>query len=97
MGSQLRGVDKNPRPDRVRFSRQTVNGLDEAGDVRGAADRQQRDPLSVPSEQPVHVVLVQPPLARDRRPDDLCTPPPGQIVGVVLHHRREDDGIGSKG
>ena len=46
MWGELRGVDKNPRPDRVRLSRQTVNGLNEAGDVRGAADRQQRDPLS---------------------------------------------------
>ena len=97
MWGELRGVDKNPRPDRVRFSRQAMNGLYEAGDVRGAADRQQRDPLSVPSEQPVHVVLVQPPLARDRGPDDLCTTPPGQIVGVVLHHRREDDGIRLQG
>ena len=41
MRRQLRSVDEDPRADGVRFSRQPVDGLDVAGDVRGAGDRQQ--------------------------------------------------------
>ena len=46
MRGELRGIDEDPRPDRVRLSRQTMNRLDEAGDVRRAADGQQRDALA---------------------------------------------------
>ena len=38
---KLRGIDENPRADGVRLSRETMDRLDEAGDVRGAADGQQ--------------------------------------------------------
>ena len=57
---ELRGIDENPGPDRVRLARQTMDWLDEAGDVRGAADGQQPNAIPVDLEQPVHVVLVEP-------------------------------------
>ena len=91
MCGQLRCVDQDSRPYRVCLSRQTVNRLDVAGDVRSAAHGDQCDTLSVGGEQPIHVVLVQASIACDRRPDDLRAPAPRQIVGVVLHCRREDN------
>ena len=45
-------------------------------------------------EQPIDVVLVEASVGCDRRPDDLCAAPPRQIVGVVLHHGRQDDRCG---
>ena len=49
---ELRGIDQDPGADRVRLPRQAMDGLDEPGDVRGAADGQQRDPAAVGGEQP---------------------------------------------
>ena len=97
MGRQLRCIDQNPGPDSVCLSRQTVNRLDKAGNVRGAAHGEQCDTLSVRGEQPVHIVLVQASIACDRRSDDLRAPPPRQIVGVVLHRRGKDDVVWPQG
>src|SRR5262245_53404899 len=45
------------------------------------------------AEQPIHVILVESPIARHLRSDHLSSAPPRQIVGVVLHHCRKNYAI----
>src|SRR5262245_59284697 len=87
---QLSGVNENPGPDAVSLPRQAVNWLDESRDIRRPAHGQERDAISVLREQPVHVVLVEPPFARNLRSNHMSAPPPRQIVRVVLHHCRKN-------
>ena len=77
------------RPDGVCLSRQTMDGLDEAGDVRGAADRQQGDAVAEGREQPIDVVFVKAAVLRHLRSNHVSTTAPRQVVRVVLHYGRE--------
>ncbi len=86
---ELRGIDENPRPDGMRFPRETVNGLEEAGHVRGAAHRDQPDALAIGGEQAVEVVLVESSLGGDAGSNYPGSSAPGKVVRVVLHRRRE--------
>ena len=75
VGRQLGGVDEDSRADGVRLARETMDWLDEAGDVRGAAHCQQGNAIPECREQAVHIVFVKAPIARDLRPD---RPGPGR-------------------
>ena len=46
VGRELCRVDQDACPDGMCLSRQTMNGLDKPGYVRGAADRQQGDAVA---------------------------------------------------
>jgi hypothetical protein len=69
---QLSRVHENSGSDGVSLSRQAVNRLDEARDVRRSAHGQERDAISVLREQPIHIILVEPPFARNLRSNYLC-------------------------
>ena len=85
------GVDQNARADGVSFSRQSMDRLDEAGDVRRAAHRQQGDAIAECLDEPVHVVFVEPSVAGDPGSHELGSPAPGQVVRVMFHPGREHD------
>src|SRR5262245_15606989 len=90
---QLGRVHENPGSDGVSLSRQAVNRLDEARDVRRSAHGQERDAISVLREQTIHIILVEPPFARNLRSNYLSAAAPRQIVRVVLHHCRKNNAI----
>ena len=84
---QLGGVHEDPGPYGVSFSRQAVNRLDEAGDVRRPAHGQERDSVSVLREQPIHVVLVESPeQTQRRRLVDWIAGRGGQVTVRELSH-----------
>ena len=86
---QLRRIDEDPGADRVRLSRQAMDGLDEAGDVRRAADGHQRDALAVAASSRSTSSSSSRPSRVTPRAHHLRATPPGQIVRVVLHHGGE--------
>ena len=61
-----------------------MDRLDEAADVRRAADRHQGYPPGVAGQLPVEVVLVQPAVGQGADVDDVGARTPGQVVAVVL-------------
>ena len=89
VGCQLRRVDQDACPDGMCLSRQTMDGLDKPGDVRGAADRQQGDAVTEGREQPINVVFVKASVLGHLRSHHVSTTAPRQVVGVVLHFGRE--------
>src|SRR5215475_95693 len=90
---QLSGVYENSGSDCMILSRQAVNRLDEASDVRRSTHGKDRDTLAVFREQPVHVILVESPIARHLRSNHLNAAAPWQVVRVMLHHCRKNHAI----
>ena len=93
VGRELGGIDKDACAGRVGLPGQAVDGLHEAGHVRGPAHGDERHAPAVSLEQPIQIVLVETPIAGHRGAHDSRAPSPGQVVRVVLHQGRENDGI----
>jgi hypothetical protein len=90
---ELGSIDKDACAGRVGLPCQAVDGLHESGDVRGPAHGDERHASAMGLEQPIQIVLVETPVRGHRGAHDSRAPSPGQIVRVMLHHGREDDGI----
>ena len=91
---QLRRVDQDPPAHPVDPLGQVVDRGDDAGDVRGARDREQRHPSGVGGEQPVQVVEVEQPVALAADGHGRCPVAPWELVGVVLERGRQHDRVG---
>ena len=87
---ELRRVGQDQRAVAVRQLGQLMKRVDVAGDVGCAADRQQLDPLAVLLELRPHIVHIQRAIRPQREVHHGRLRAPGQIVGMVLHQRKQD-------
>ena len=79
--------------DGVDLCGQLVDGLDHAGHVGCTRHHQHRDPRVVAGEQPIEVVAIERAVGAGTHVHGARTATPRQIVGMVLHHRGQHDGI----
>ncbi len=87
---ELRRVDGDARPESMRELGDVVDGGDETGHVRGAADRDEADPAFRAFQRVLDGFEVDVPLVRKADHDMTAAMSPWQQVGVVLHLGDQD-------
>src|SRR3990172_8082596 len=98
MRSQLGAVDGDLRSGSMRLFSQTMNRIEIASDVAGAADRHQGDAVGMSNQLRVEVGLVETPIRMKPDVDDLGDGSPGQVVRMMLHAACQDHvSVGGEG
>ena len=91
MRDELRGVNHDFRSNVVRPSRVHVHRVDEPSDIRCTAHCDQFDLRPMKRDFFFEIFFVNATVRRNVDVNDMSDLPPRQLVGMMLHHRRQHD------